>query len=226
MPQKNARDIIKCSWSIVKEHLSFLVGLAFAYFIFNTVWGMVSDGLEKNHSPILALLNLVLMAISVVFSMGVFWVSLKIVRKEKPVVSHLWETWRRGFHYITVSFLYSFIITIGLVLFIIPGVYWAVRYSQVFLLILGEEKGIFDVFKESARLTEGSKWTIVRLYLLLALLNVLGALIFFIGLLVTLPITWISIALLYSRLSEGAGMPKTVSLSGVSGEPTSSGRII
>ena len=87
-----------------------------------------------------------------------------------------------------------------MILLIVPGIIWALKYSQVRFLILDGQMGIMEVFSKSARMTNGSKMELFILYILLGLLNFAGALLFGIGLLFTVPLTMIVVAFVYNLL--------------------------
>jgi uncharacterized membrane protein len=58
---------------------------------------------------------------------------------------------------------------------------------------------IMDAIKKSGELTYGSKWRLFKLSLLLIGVNILGALCLGVGLLVTIPLSWISLAHAYRK---------------------------
>lgn len=210
MPHIKATAILKDAWRVTKEKITFLVGLTFVLFILEVVSSFILDGLEKSGQTFLFVILQVLVSIvSIIIGAGVMWISLKIVRGEAFQVSDIFTPTPLFFRYVGVNILYSLIVCAGILLLIVPGIIWAIKYSQVKYLILDRQIGILETFSESARMTDGSKMELFVLYLLFVLINVGGALLFGIGLLVTVPLTIIASALAYNLLLRSSpGLPQ------------------
>ena len=71
-------------------------------------------------------------------------------------------------------------------------------------LIIDKGLGPIEALKESRRITTGQRWQLLLFVLILALLNILGALALFIGLFVTMPVTMIAMAHVYRGLEHKA----------------------
>jgi len=76
-----------------------------------------------------------------------------------------------------------------------------VRYEVI------DGAGIMESFERSTKLTDGYKWQLLGFFVVLALINAVGALLFLVGLLVTIPISMIAAAYVYIKLKERAGEP-------------------
>jgi uncharacterized membrane protein len=57
--------------------------------------------------------------------------------------------------------LYGIIISVGLALLIIPGIYWAVRFQFAFLHIVDTDAGIISAFKKSYAITKNNFWSLL-----------------------------------------------------------------
>jgi uncharacterized membrane protein len=83
----------------------------------------------------------------------------------------VWENWKKYIKlfpkFFLINILFALMVLIGLILFIVPGIYLAVRYAFVGYIFLEKpETKIEQIFTESARLTEGNR---VSIFLLMAL---------------------------------------------------------
>lgn len=93
-----------------------------------------------------------------------------------------WNNWQNYFRllpkYIGVSILQGLMILGGLILFVIPGIYLAVRYAFVsYRTLENPTQPVKELFKAEARATEGNRMTILFIGLLLILVAlILGAL--------------------------------------------------
>jgi len=85
---------------------------------------------------------------------------------------------------------------------VIPGLILYVYLSFTFLLVIDRRLGPIGAIGASFRLVQGSFWPIVGFLLVAGLLNLLGAALFRIGLLITIPVTSLALAYLYRRLQK------------------------
>jgi hypothetical protein len=81
----------------------------------------------------------------------------------------------------------------------IVAAYLALRYSFVRFAIL-EHTNIIESLRVSARVTSGKKWWLLGFFIVIGLLNILGAVLFLVGLLVTVPVTMFAYAHVYQKL--------------------------
>lgn len=126
--------------------------------------------------------------------------------------------------YVAVSFLYSLMIIVGLVLFIIPGIYLAVRYAWVqYAAIENPEKSIGELFGSASDATRGERWSILGLMLLVllwvAIVQTVVALVFaalhlsvvteVVSFLVVYPVTLLVPVLAYVHFYPKAGVKES-----------------
>lgn len=94
-------------------------------------------------------------------------------------------------------------IIVAVLLLIFPGAYLAARFGFYQIVMVDQEKGMADAFRESSRLTNGNKWVIVALYVVLGLINLAGVLALCVGLLFTLPLTMLAWFVTYKWMAHG-----------------------
>lgn len=83
---------------------------------------------------------------------------------------------------------------------LVSAVYFALRYALVRFAIL-DDADIVKSLRTSAHLTEGRKWWLLGFGITILLLNVLGALLLLVGLLVTIPVSLFAFVHVYVKLS-------------------------
>ncbi|MFP4482662.1 MAG: DUF975 family protein [Thermovirgaceae bacterium] len=109
---------------------------------------------------------------------------------------------RIGNRYIPYFFgtmLYSLLVGIGMVLLVVPGVYVGVACQFAPYLIIDRRLGPVEALRESAALTKGSRWGLLFFGLVMIGLNILGSLLFGLGLLITVPVTFSAHVWVYRR---------------------------
>jgi uncharacterized membrane protein len=99
--------------------------------------------------------------------------------------------------------IYGVAVLLGTILLIVPGVYVAVRFKFFpYIVIENENASIKDLIRMTYKLSTGHFWPLFFFLAIAAVLNVLGSLLFVIGLVVTVPVTVFASAYMYSRLKE------------------------
>jgi len=85
---------------------------------------------------------------------------------------------------------------------IIPGIILSIRLSFFDYFIVDRNSKIIESLKKSWEITKGNTWNLFLLYLLLGLINFLGALALMIGLFWSIPTTMLAQAFVYRKLSS------------------------
>lgn len=100
------------------------------------------------------------------------------------------------------SLLSTLIILGGFILLIIPGIYFAFRMWLVTYYIVDQGDGPVEAIKKSWKNTKGHFFSLLGLSLVLLLINLFGLLVLVVGLLVTIPVTYIATTWVYKKLSQ------------------------
>ena len=110
----------------------------------------------------------------------------------------------RFWMFLLTVFLYGLIVSAGLLLLVVPGVYWGLKFLFAPFLVVDRRLTAIEALRESSRLTRGVKWPLLGFALAAFGLNLVGALALGIGLIVTLPITYVAAVHILRRLQERA----------------------
>ena len=106
--QFSIKEALGFGWHTFKKNASFLVGLVVIYFVSIIVLGLldtISFGLAS-------------MVGSMILSMGAITILLKLADAKKPELSDLFTTYHPFLNYLAATLLYTFMVAIGLILFI------------------------------------------------------------------------------------------------------------
>lgn len=109
---------------------------------------------------------------------------------------------RLGLKFLAGQFLYVLMVLVGLVLFIIPGLYAAARYAFVGFHLVGEGESLSGSFRQSARLSMGNIPSLMAILGSLLLFNIVGACLLGVGLLITIPLSVLTMTGVYKQLSD------------------------
>lgn len=110
---------------------------------------------------------------------------------------------KKGFYKFFILYLaINLSVLAGLFLLIIPAIYIVLTYSFAIYVMIDKNLGIQESLVESFRISKGERLNLLKFWLALIVLNFLGAAVFLVGLLLTLPISFLAIVHVYRSLSK------------------------
>ena len=119
----------------------------------------------------------------------------------KPSVNDFYSTFMQFVHFAVASLLCAIVVIIGFVVFIIPGIILALRLQFYPYFVVEHGLGPIAALKQSWTVSRGHGWHLFLFGLVLALIGLLGALAFGVGLLLAIPTSTIAAAFVYRKLS-------------------------
>jgi len=195
-------NILKRGWELYKKYFSLLVVMWLISFGIQLLVSW-SSGLVEDASALITLPVMVAsVAISVIISAGFMGVYIAISKEETIKVSDLFQQVGLSGRYFLGQLAYGLLVMLGFILLIIPGIYWSYKYTFVPYLIIGKKSGVGEAFSLSGEMTRGIKIKMLIFNLIIGLVNLAGLLALGIGLIITIPITTIGMAVLYTALLE------------------------
>jgi len=195
-------EAIKYGFNFFKANISVFVKLALVVVAINIVMGLISSMFDR--TPMNFLWGLVSLAISIVVQVGFTKIILDLHDGKPLNFSHLYTLYPLALRFLGASILYGFIVAVGFILLIIPGVIWALKFQFYSFLIVDKNVGIMDSLKKSSVLTSGIKMNLFLFALLLVVINIAGALALIIGLFATIPTTIMATVFVYRKLLSQA----------------------
>jgi len=186
----SAQDLIKKSLEIFfkKKNLTYFVKLMLLVVVLSFGTGIIafflSGGLEAlkidlSKSPLLAVLFLILIVAFIVigiWTQTAIYESVKMAVKGEPLnIRKTFKVgWRKSWKFFLVGLLNMLIVFLGLILFIIPGIIFAVWFSFSRFVLINEGQGVIASLKRSKELVRGRFWPVLGRYLVLFFVIVLA----------------------------------------------------
>lgn len=197
-------EAIRHGWETAKANFNSLAVLAIAAGLATGIPSGIAEALKQSNPGLAFLIRLMGFVVSMLVGIGALRISLRLHDGQSVSVEDLFTAdWPLLWRYTVATFLYGLVVGIGLILFVIPGIIFAVRYVLYGYFVVERNARPTEAFAQSAAATEGARWEIFLLMLTLLILNALGAALLLIGLLVTVPLTYLSGAWVYRRLTGG-----------------------
>lgn len=146
--------------------------------------------------------NLLSIVINIIIAIGLTKIALDLVYKRKTELSLIFTQWKYFWRYLGASILYGLIVIGGLILLIVPGVIWGIKYSYFSYAIVDKDMGVVEALRESGKITMGYKGQLFWFKIVLFLVQILGVIALGVGYLVAYPITVLAEAWVYRRLAR------------------------
>ncbi|MFA5841366.1 MAG: hypothetical protein WC835_00150 [Candidatus Paceibacterota bacterium] len=178
-------EAIDFGWKSAEKNLWFLVGLFLLVFMLSSGTGWFPGSS---------------FVISILGGISILTAVLDIYAGKKAAVENLFSKYNLILQYLVTSVLYLAMVFVGLVLFIIPGIYVMLRFQFYKFLIVDKEMEPIEALRGSAQMTRGHVWQLFGLLCISVALNILGLLALGVGLLVTVPVTLLAYTFVYKKL--------------------------
>jgi uncharacterized membrane protein len=206
------KEVLGTGWKAFRENLSVSItfGVAMA-----AIWFLEQIGLGiANNSgamkPALsALVTLAARVGQIWLQVGLLRMALKLVDGEPITTDDFLKAHGDFLGYLLASVLYGLIVGAGMVLLIVPGIYWAVRYWAYGYAVVDEHVDPVAALKRSTVLTEGVRWEVFAFGLAVIGVNIVGAMALGVGLVATIPLTAVAGAKVYRILVARAAARTT-----------------
>jgi uncharacterized membrane protein len=193
-------DALGFGWDTMKANIGFFIGVLLVAFVIE----MIPEGVvqaTREDAPLASFLASIISSIvQMAITMGIINISLKYCDGEKAEFGDLFNCFPLLLKYVIASILYMLIIIGGLLLLIVPGIIWSIKFFFCGYFVVDRGMGPIEALKQSAAITKGAKWDLFLFGLLTAAINIAGALCCLVGLFATVPTTFVAYAYVYRTL--------------------------
>lgn len=133
---------------------------------------------------------------------GYIGVLIKHYRGEHVVFDDLFMTDKRWVYFAFLGLIKGLLILVGLMLFIVPGIYLAVRWMFAEFFVLDQGMRPIAALRASSALTKGHRWKLFWFSFIVTVLFVLGLLCFIVGAVVVGIVSVIAMFKMYEDLKR------------------------
>jgi len=136
---------------------------------------------------------------------GVSFAYLKAARKTDLDMADMFAAFKNYWQAVLASFLVGLIVSVGIMLLIVPGIYLACKLAFTPYLVVDRKMGAIDAMKESWRMTSGHGWTVFLIGLLGIPIVLLGLFCLILGVVISLMWITLAYASLYHAVESAEG---------------------
>lgn len=190
---------ISRGWEILKQNMGPFIGYFVIVFLISVVLGFVFNDLR-------VVANLITLIIGGPLNAGFFIVAFKIMKRQSTSFDDFFRGFNNFLPLSLTNILVSIVTLIGFILLIIPGIYLAVAYCFAIPLVVDKKMQPWEAMETSRKLITKQWFTFFILGIVLLLINIVGAIPAGLGLLITVPLSYCTIAAAYESV---VGLPMT-----------------
>lgn len=189
-------------WQVFKANVGYLILVMLIIWVVEGIFN-IPNYLTSRWPPF-AIFNILQFIVAVFVSIAIVKISLRFLNGGEADFKDLYEGYPYFLDMLLGAILYFLIVLGGLILLIVPGIYWGLKYQFFRFLIIDRDMNAIDAIKRSGQITQGSKGHLLLFWLAAIGINILGAIACGIGLLVTIPWTYLTYSHIYRKLEYAA----------------------
>lgn len=205
-------DILSDAWQKTKGVKRYVLGagaimyaIIFAVVFVVTLVTLFASGSDPEQAGAMAaliqvIIQLVMMAIALPFSAGIFVMCLKQVQGQKPDFSDLFSCFGKTGTLLLSMILMYIMIILGYLLFILPGIYLSFAYVMAIPLIVDKDMGAWEALETSRKAVTKHWFSLFGFFIVLSIIMVVSMLPLMIGLIWAIPLMAVSVALVYKEI--------------------------
>lgn len=209
------KEAIKFGWEKTKKYWLHVITFNIIYFVI--VFGMSTivstlgfDEVDPN-VPLLLLGQILIAIITyiLIYNLTKIYLNMSHNRhyKIKDLLKADTHILKNALRLFAVMILLSFATMLGLLLFIIPGIIIAIRFSMAYLILVEKDVDIIQAFRLSWRMTKDNVWKMLGLSLISFAIIIVGFIAFVVGIVPAAIIISFSQYYVYIKLSENLEEP-------------------
>lgn len=195
--------LFKFSFNQYKKYASFVIGAMVTYYVLGII-PQVYFVIRAPESPTTQsqFISIILTFIQLFIGLGFIKTMLLLIDNRHVEVADLFNNFRVFFSYFVAYLLYLIAVIIGLFLFVIPGIFIAVRFQFYPYFILESGDSSFTALKKSFYLSQNFTLELLLFGIAVVVLNLAGILLLGIGIIFTYPLTTMATAIIYKGLVQ------------------------
>ena len=125
MNELSAGPLLKSAWQKFKSNWLNLTGVLLLIVAIQTVLGLIA---EISNEGFAFFMSIIIFAAGIIMGMGFLNITIKIGRGDDFEIADLFGTIVPFFKYLVGTLLYGLIFYIGLILLVIPGIIWGIKF--------------------------------------------------------------------------------------------------
>lgn len=199
-PKFMISEVFATSWKCTKSQLWILAGLLIGYFILSFTLSAFAMPMQSSLGGKI-IVYVITLLLSTIFTLGYMKNIFQALDGEEPQFSAYGQQSKNILTYLIACIIMVFVVTLGCLLFIIPGIYLAIRLQFFQAFIIEENAGIMESLRKSWEITKDQALPLFILGLVMFGISLLGLILFGVGIFVAAPLVYMMYCYVFRKLN-------------------------
>jgi hypothetical protein len=187
-----------------KNHFKLLIASMLTFFASWVLLEIIVIAGQKLGIVLWVVAHMTFFIIFASLEVGFIQICLSLVDGQDVSYSNLYSSLASGSSFLIGQLLYLSIFLVGLVLLIFPGLYWGTQYAMSGFCMVANSTHPIIGFQDSVQISKKSKFSLFIFNIVIVLLNLLGASLLGIGMLLSVPLSVLMKASIFRQLENHA----------------------
>lgn len=192
-------EAVSFGWESLKANLGFFILVMLIFWAVEAVFSVPQYFAARSVAPVF-IFSILSMVASIFVGIATIKISLRFTYGETADFNDLVNGYTHFLNMLLGGILYGLIVLGGLILLIVPGIIWAIKYQFFGYLVIDRNMDAVAAIKKSGQITAGSKGHLFLFWLAAVGINLLGMLACGVGLFASVPTVWVAHAYIYRKL--------------------------
>ena len=193
-------EALQYGWNIMKTNIWFFVGVLIVAWAVTWIPSIIANTLQRDLAGLAFIFRIIGFVANIIISIGLITIALKFLDDQQPMFEHLFSFKPYFWKYLGASILFMLVVWAGIILLVIPGIYWALKFQFYGYFIVDQGCDPVESLRRSSQITQSVKWKLLGFGIVLAVINFIGLACLFVGLFVTVPVTLLAYSWTYRKL--------------------------
>jgi len=192
-------QVVGEAWGLVKGFKLTFWGAFLLLMLANLAFGLLAVPFQGN-VVLTAAIQIVSMALGYILNAGLIMLSVHRAAGFKVEAMQITSYLSQGGRIVLLNVLVLLLVLLGLMLFVLPGIYLMVAYIFAIPLLLDKKMGIWEAM-EASRKTVTHKWfSFLAVLCVAVLIAIMAALLLGVGLVWAMPTVLLIVGVLYTKI--------------------------
>lgn len=196
----SVEEALQYGWGVMKDNIWFFVGVLAVAWAIAGLPHIIAHILQRESSGLSFIFRIIGWVANIIVSIGLIAIALKFLDNQQPRFEDLFSFKPFFWKYLGASILYGLVIWFGMILLIVPGIYWALKFQFFGYFVVEQASDPVEAMRRSSRITYSVKWKLFWFGIVLAFINTVGMMVLLVGLFVTVPFTLLAYSYVYRKL--------------------------
>lgn len=197
-------NAIQFGWESFKSNIGFFIVVVLLFWLVEGIPNAFTGAFPRNPA-IVTIFSVIALLVGALVAMAAIRIGLNFCDGKEADYNDLYSAYPVFWKLLGAYVLFGLLVIAGLILLIVPGIYWAMKYQFALYLVVDKDMDIMAAFRKSGEITYGEKWHLLLFWLACLGIYILGVLACVVGLFVAIPMIFVAYAYVFRRLLVTAG---------------------